>query len=357
MLTWLTDLLARFGRLQSVPLPHVPHARRGDDRIAPGVLLRPDDHFGAAPQAGQGPADPRRWARLASADEEGHADDGRADDPVRPLRLVAAVGESGEPLCLDRAVRHRRLRRDRLLRRLSQGDEAIASRLFRPRAARRRIPHRADRVLRDDAHRRGRRDFARGAVLQRLCRRSRLGVSAVRPVRHRRLRQRGQSDRRARRAGDRAGDDRRGDPGADRLFRRQSALFAISADQSHSLRRRSHGHLRRADRRRRRLSLVQRAAGADLHGRHRFAGARRTAGRDGGRDQARIRARDHRRPVRDGGAVGRRAGRLVQADGQARLSHGADSSSFRAARLVRAADRHALLDRRLRAGDGRPRRP
>ena len=62
-----------------------------------------------------------------------------------------------------------------------------------------------------------------------------------------------------------------------------------------------------------------------------------------------------RRPLRDGGAVGHRAGRLVQADRQARLPHGADPSSFRAARLVGAADRHALLDHRLRAGDGRPR--
>ena len=50
-----------------------------------------------------------------------------------------------------------------------------------------------------------------------------------------------------------------------------------------------------------------------------------------------------------------RAGRLVQADRQARVPDGADPSSFRAARLVGAADRHALLDRRLRAGAGRPR--
>ena len=41
-------------------------------------------------------------------------------------------------------------------------------------------------------------------------------------------------------------------------------------------------------------------------------------------------------------------------DRQARVQDGADPSSFRAARLVGAADRHALLDRRLRAGDGRP---
>ena len=37
------------------------------------------------------------------------------------------------------------------------------------------------------------------------------------------------------------------------------------------------------------------------------------------------------------------------------FQHGADPSSFRATRLVGAADRHALLDHRLRAGDGRPR--
>ena len=42
-------------------------------------------------------------------------------------------------------------------------------------------------------------------------------------------------------------------------------------------------------------------------------------------------------------------------DRQARVPDGADPSSFRAARLVGAADRHALLDHRLRAGDDRPR--
>ena len=36
------------------------------------------------------------------------------------------------------------------------------------------------------------------------------------------------------------------------------------------------------------------------------------------------------------------------------FQHGADPPSFRAARLVGAADRHALLDHRLRAGDDRP---
>ena len=65
---------------------------------------------------------------------------------------------------------------DRLLRRLSQGDEAIASGLLRPRAARRRIPDRADRLLRDDegtarpARPRSRVPFVNGYVA-----RSRLG--------------------------------------------------------------------------------------------------------------------------------------------------------------------------------------
>ena len=101
--------------------------------------------------------------------------------------------------------------------------QAVASRLLRPGAAGGRVRHRVRRLLRDDARRRRRRDVAGAAVLQRLRRRSRLGLPAVRPVRHRRLRQRGQPHRRARRAGDRAGDDRRRDARADRLFRRQSA--------------------------------------------------------------------------------------------------------------------------------------
>ena len=57
-----------------------------------------------------------------------------------------------------------------------------------------------------------------------------------------------------------------------------------------------------------------------------------------------------RRPVRAGGGVGDRAGGLVQAHRQARVPHGADPSSFRAARLDGAADRDPLLDHLGRAG-------
>ncbi len=92
----------------------------------------------------------------------------------------------------------------------------------------------------------------------------------------------------------------------------------------------------------------------DLHGRHRVAGAGRPARRRRRRHQAGDRARHRRRAVRAGGRVGHRAGRVVQADRQARLPHGADPSSFRGARLDGIADRDPLLDHRCRTGAGRP---
>ena len=68
----------------------------------------------AARAAGQGPADPRR--RAADAFQEGrHADHGRADDPVGDRRLVAAVGQPHQRLCLGGAAGDARLRRDRPL--------------------------------------------------------------------------------------------------------------------------------------------------------------------------------------------------------------------------------------------------
>ena len=117
-------------------------------------LFGPTDHQFAAGAAGQGPADPRR--RTADAFQEGrHADDGRADDPVGHRRLVAAVGQSQQRLCLGGAAGDAGLRRDRLLRRLSQGDQAVASRLFGQGAAGDRIRHRRHRRLDDHARRPG----------------------------------------------------------------------------------------------------------------------------------------------------------------------------------------------------------
>ena len=74
-----------------------------------------------------GPADALR--------QEGHADHGRAHDPVGRHGRDAAVGQSGQLVRLDRAVRDARLRRHRLLRRLSQGDRQHDRRLLRPACA------------------------------------------------------------------------------------------------------------------------------------------------------------------------------------------------------------------------------
>src|SRR5205814_6351142 len=50
-----------------------------------------------------------------------HADDGRADDPVRRHGLDGAVGEPGQSVCVDRARGYARIWAGRLLRRLSEG--------------------------------------------------------------------------------------------------------------------------------------------------------------------------------------------------------------------------------------------
>ena len=112
----------------------VAYRRRDRDGADLRVLARADHHQSAADQAGQGPADPRRRPGLAPAHQEGHADHGRADDPVGGARSTLLWAQPHQRLCLDRAQRDPRLRADRLLRRLSQGDEADARRLLRPRA-------------------------------------------------------------------------------------------------------------------------------------------------------------------------------------------------------------------------------
>ena len=61
--------------------------------------------------------------------------------------LDAAVGQSAQPVCLDRAAGHARLRLRRLLRRLSEGHEADPSRLLRAHASGCRRRDRADRML------------------------------------------------------------------------------------------------------------------------------------------------------------------------------------------------------------------
>ena len=70
------------------------------------------------------------------------------------------------------------------------------------------------------------------------------------------------------------------------LSRRQRLLRGLSADPLRRRHRRTGGAVRRGDRRRTGLSVVQRAARLDLHGRHRLARARRHDRRDRGRHQA-----------------------------------------------------------------------
>ena len=77
---------------------------------------------------GQGPADPRRRAADAPPHQEGHADDGRPDDPVGHARLDAALGQSRQAPMSGSSSGDHRLRADRLLRRLPQGHEARRTR-------------------------------------------------------------------------------------------------------------------------------------------------------------------------------------------------------------------------------------
>src|SRR5690606_7532312 len=118
--------------------------------------------------------------------------------------------------------------------------------------------------------------------------------------------------------------------------------------------RRGGGVLRGDDRRRPWLSLVQRPASQDLHGRHRFARPRRGGRRGGGRHQARDRAGGDRRPLRARDALGDDPGHLVQADGQAGVPHGPDPPPLREARMVGIHGGDPLLDHR---GDARPAGP
>src|SRR5208283_1212442 len=136
--------------LQCLSLHHLPRRLRGGDRALLRILLRPAGHQRPARQAGQRAADPRGRSRLASPDQERHAHDGRPDDSLRARRGHACLGQSEESLHLDRALRHGGLRLDRLLRRLSQSDEAVAFWFLRLVAARLRIRDWHRRLLSDD---------------------------------------------------------------------------------------------------------------------------------------------------------------------------------------------------------------
>jgi hypothetical protein len=129
-----------------------------------------------------------------------------------------------------------------------------------------------------------------------------------------------------------------------RVRHRQRDLRALPAVPVHRGRGRARGHLRRDRRRGPGLPVVQRLPGRGVHGRRRRAVARRGPRRDR-RDRAPgDRASDHGRRVRRRDAVGDRAGRVVQADRQARVPHGADPPPLRAQGLEGEPGRRPVLD-------------
>jgi hypothetical protein len=108
--------------------------------------------------------------------------------------------------------------------------------------------------------------------------------------------------------------------------------------------RRAGNFLRVAGRRVAGISLVQRASRGNVHGRRGIARAGRCDRHRGGDHQAGNFAALDRRRFRASSVIGDHSGGLVQADRQARLSHGAAASSFRAAGLERIEDHRAVLD-------------
>ena len=170
-----------------------------------GLVIGPWFISLAARAPGQGPADPRR--RPAKPPRQArHADHGRPADPHLDDGVGAAVDGPHQPLCLGVPVGHHRLRADRIPRRLRQGHQGAPRRAVGQDAADRRIHHRRGRDLAD----RPRRQYAAlSAVHPGAGDRPRLVLHRVRRVRDRVVRQCGEPDRRARRAGDDAGDHRR----------------------------------------------------------------------------------------------------------------------------------------------------
>ena len=297
MLYWLADLSSTLSIFNVFRYLTVRTAGSMITALVFVFMFGPVDHRSSAAAPGQGPADPRRRAEIAYHHQGRHADHGRADDPARHRRLDAAVGQSAQSLRLDRARGDARLRPGRVLRRLSEGDAADPQRLCRLAAARDR-----GRASRSPPASRSRawagRPFATSLVFP-VFKELVINLGWFFPIfgrlHHRRRRQRREPDRRARRARHRPGDDRVGELRRDLLSRRQRGVLRLSADPFRARHRRACRGVRRGDRRGPRLSLVQRAAGLDLHGRHRLAGARRPDRLGRGRDQARDRARHHRR--------------------------------------------------------------
>ena len=264
--------------VQPVPLPHLPHRRR-DAVTALFIAFI----FGPRMIRWLQARSSARASRSASDGPESHLLTKKGTPTMGGLLILIsacglhpALGRSQQRLCLGRAVRDHRLS-------ARSASSTIILKLTKRNSQGPARPGQADRAGR---HRRRRRAIA--IVWLAPPNRSTTGLAmpffkdlllplgwffvAVRHVRDGRRFQRGEPDRRARRPRHRAGDDRRRLLRADRLSRRQRGLRRTTCSSIYVAgHRRARGVLRRADRRRPRLPLVQRAAGHGVHGRHRLA--------------------------------------------------------------------------------------
>ena len=108
--------------------------------------VRPPADRAPARAPGPRPADPQRRPRGPPDHQGRHPDHGRPPDPLGDRRLDAALGALVERLRLDGALRHARLRADRLRRRLRQGAQADPRRRLGPGPPARRLRDRARRL-------------------------------------------------------------------------------------------------------------------------------------------------------------------------------------------------------------------
>ena len=120
--------------------------------LADRPAARPQVHQLAARDQGKG--QPIRDRRAPEPSRQArHPDDGRPAHPDLGLDLGPAVDGADQPVRLGMPGGDRRLRADRLARRLRQGQESAPCGALGQDAARTRIPHRRLRDLADGAHR------------------------------------------------------------------------------------------------------------------------------------------------------------------------------------------------------------
>src|SRR5687768_1560442 len=261
------------------------------------------------------------------------------------------MGRSAQRVHLDCRARDRRVRRNRVRRRLFEAGATIASRpvtALQASGTVRRCPR-----CRHHAHRNGRlhaapdlQHAAHLPVLQIAHPGSRVVVRATHRFGTRGLVECRQSDRRAGRARDQHLRDCGGRLYGPGVCDRPSHPRGIFVARSFSTIGRADDFLRVPGRCQPRIPLVQLVPGRDLHGRRRIARARRSAGDGGDFDQAGNSAPYRRRRLRARGGLSDSPGWVVQAHRKTNLQNGAVAPPLRADRLERAESDRAVRYRR-----------